>query len=272
MPLPLGEAIADRTVGPGQPLPSCRALARQLGVSRNTVFAAYGKLADLGLVTVRDRSGFFVSLESTPSAGFARTNSVPELSVAHLLGTGTERPSSLRKIEQPTDWSRYPYPFLYNQIDPSMFPVQAWRECTRLALNARRLPVWSGDAGSEDSADLVEQLRCRLLSYRGLKLPPEEILITSGAQNASFILGLLFRDAPGAIAVEDPGYPEARNAFTLSGNPVAAAPVDAQGLVPGLVPRDCKAVYCTPSHQFPTGVTMSLNPASSCWTGPFSAA
>lgn len=252
-------AIADGTFGPGQPLPSCRALARQLGLSRNTVFAAYGKLTDLGLLVAKDRSGFTVSAGIPPTPDGAGASAVPELAVAHLLAGASARPSALRKIEHPQDWSRFAYPFLYSQIDPAMFPLQAWRECMRLALNAGRLPAWSGDAGGEDSPQLLDQLRGRLLSHRGLSLTRDEILITSGAQNALFILGLLFRDAPGAIAVEDPGYPEARNAFALSGNALAAAPVDAQGLVPDLLPARCKAVYCTPSHQFPTGVTLPLD-------------
>lgn len=256
----VGEALADNIIAPGQPLPSCREMARQLGVSRNTVFAAYAKLADMGLILARDRSGHIASpegLPSRPAAGAARRAPPPALT--RLLPDPASRPSALRRIEHPHDWSRYPYPFLYNQIDPSVFPLQGWRECMRLALSVKRLPVWSADAEGADSSALVEQLCQRLLSRRGLRVRPDEILITAGAQNALYILGVLFRSASGAIAVEDPGYPEARNAFRLAGNPVAAAQVDRDGLMPDSLPDGIKAVYTTPSHQFPTAATMTLD-------------
>jgi GntR family transcriptional regulator/MocR family aminotransferase len=255
----VGEALTCNAIAPGQPLPSCRAMAAHLGVSRNTVFAAYAKLADMGLIQSKDRSGHIAS-PNAPGAGSpsGRVHEDPPLALAHLLPEAGQRPSELRRIEHPHDWNRYPYPFLYNQIDPAMFPLQGWRECMRLALNVKRLPVWSADAEGADNAALVEQLCQRLLSRRGLRVRPDEILITAGAQNALFILGLLFRGTKGAIAVEDPGYPEARNAFALAGNPVAPVPVDRDGLMPDRLPDGIKAVYTTPSHQFPTAATMTL--------------
>ncbi len=255
----IGEALATHVISPGQPLPSCRALAAQLGVSRNTVFAAYSKLADMGLVLSKDRSRHIASPDGPPGSVVKGTREPPQpLALSHLIPQPDRQPSALRRIEHPHDWSRYPYPFLYNQIDPAMFPLQGWRACMRQALNVKRLAVWSSDAEGKDSAALVEQLCQRLLSRRGLKVRPDEILITAGAQNALFILGMLFRDAPGAIAVEDPGYPEAHNAFALAGNPVAAAELDAHGLIPDSIPNGTKAVHTTPSHQFPTAVTMPL--------------
>lgn len=251
-------AINAQTIAPGQKLPSCRALAQQLGVSRNTVFSAYGKLVDLEILVAKDRSRFVVNAAWSGTTQPTETHNAPSLPIAHLLPAAKNAPSSLPKIEHPTNWSSYPYPFIYNQADPSMFPLQGWRECMRDAMNVKRLSTWSGDAGGEDSALLIAQLRQRLLGYRGLRVSEDEILITSGAQNALFILGLLFRDAAGDFAVEDPGYPEARTAFVLSGNTVGAAPVDSNGVVPEKIPAGCKVLYCTPSHQFPTGVTLPL--------------
>ena len=121
-----------------------------------------------------------------------------------------------------------------------------------------RLPVWSGDSEGSDSDFLVEQLQKRLLSYRGLRAGRDEILITAGSQNALFILGMLFAGKAGAIAVENPGYPETRNAFVLAGNAVIGVPIDADGMDISAIPKQCEVVYVTASHQFPTAATLPL--------------
>ena len=128
----------------------------------------------------------------------------------------------------------------------------------RLALNVKNLPVWSGDLGGADSNQLVEQLQKKLFNYRGLRASRNEILITAGAQNGLFILGLLFAEDSGSVAMENPGYPEARNAFLLSGNRITGIEVDDQGLNVNLIPKTCGMVYTTPSHQFPTTATMPM--------------
>ncbi|MGR3312934.1 MAG: aminotransferase class I/II-fold pyridoxal phosphate-dependent enzyme [Roseovarius indicus] len=121
-----------------------------------------------------------------------------------------------------------------------------------------RLPVWSGDSDGSDSDFLVEQLQKRLLSYRGLRAGRDEILITAGSQNALFILGMLSAGKAGAIAVENPGYPEARNAFVLAGNEVIGVPIDTDGMDISAIPKQCKVVYVTASHQLPRAATLPL--------------
>jgi len=256
----ISEAIASHSIASGEALPSCRVLSADLKVSRNTVFAAYARLIDLGILISKDRSGYYVNPEYVTQlpAETASTKDEPAIIAEARLPAAGARPSDLRKVAHPPDWSAYPYPFIYNQIDPRIFPIQQWRECTRLALNLGRLPVWSGDSDGSDSDHLVEQLQKRLLGYRGLRAGKEEILITSGSQNALFILGMIFAGRAGAIAMEDPGYPEARNAFTLAGNEIVGVPLDAGGMEIGAIPEQCKVIYVTASHQFPTAVTMPL--------------
>lgn len=236
-------------------MPSCRELAAHLGVSRNTVFAAYSKLVDLGLLTVKDRSGFAVkpTTVSTIAASQATPRSTPR-----LVDFGQAAPSSLSRISHPRDWSSYPYPFIYNQTDPKLFPIDDWRECSRQALKRSTLTEWTGELVEGDSPQLIRQLRQRLLIYRGVVADDQEIMITLGAQNALAIIGLLFSRKRGAIAVEDPGFPDARNAFTVTGNRVVGVDVDDEGLIVENVPEHSKLIFVTPSHQFPTSVTMSL--------------
>jgi len=250
----VSSAINSEALSPDKSLPSCREMAEQLGVSRNTVFAAYGRLIDLGLVVSRDRSGYYIN------------PLLPDYTTCEINDTTTDTLSNcpvqfdslgLVPVDNPLNWTSYPYPFIYNQIDPDLFPVDAWRECTRLALGTTQMPAWRDDSVESDSPQLAQQLRHRLLSTRGIHADEDEILITLGAQNALFIIGATFAHKNKPIAIEDPGFPGARNAFTLTGNRIIGVPIDENGLVIDAIPTGCQLVFTTPSHQFPTMVTMS---------------
>ena len=108
-----------------------------------------------------------------------------------------------------------------------------------------------------DSPYLIEQLRQRLLSARGIVARPDEILITLGAQNALSVLGTLFAQFNQPVAIENPGFFGAFNAFRMAGNRLVGVPIDHEGIIPSAIPESVKLVFTTPSHQFPTMVTMS---------------
>ena len=252
----VSSAITSQTLSIDKRLPSCRELAEQLGVSRNTVFSAYNQLIDLGLLVAKDRSGYFVnpialsSTETSDSQAYSDDQfNNPSPVLFESFG--------LAPVDNPLDWTSYPYPFIYNQIDPNLFPVDSWRECTRLALGRGKMPAWRDDAVESDSPQLSQQLRQRLLSSRGIYANEDEVLITLGAQNALFIIGATFAHKNKLIAIEDPGYSYGRNAFQLTGNKLVGVPVDDEGLVVSAIPDNCQLVFTTPSHQFPTMVTMS---------------
>lgn len=249
----LGDAIAADVLPAELALPSCRVLAAAHGVSKNTVQAAYDRLVELGLVQVRPKSGYFVAMVQGPPPGFPVT-----ATARSALTLPEPRPSSLPRVRHPPGWRESRFPFVYNQIDPTLFPIEAWRECSRLALGKRGLAELTADDEAGDNPHLVSHLRKRLLAHRGIAASEGEIMVTLGTQNVIALAGLLVRPIAGMIAVEDPGYPDARNAFALTGNAVAPVPVDGEGLRVDLIPPRCKLVYVTPSHQFPTGVTLSF--------------
>lgn len=251
----ISAGINSHVLSPDKRLPSCREMAEQLGVSRNTVFAAYGRLIDLGLVIARDRSGYYVNplIQEDAASGSNDAASADVSSPAPIQFESL----GLVPVDNPLNWTSYPYPFIYNQIDPTLFPVDSWRECTRLALGTTQMSAWRDDSVESDSAQLTQQLRQRLLSSRGIYANEDEILITLGAQNALFIIGATFAHRNKPIAVEDPGFPGARNAFNLTGNRIIGVPIDEDGLVIDAIPSDGQLVFTTPSHQFPTMVTMS---------------
>ncbi|GAW36903.1 putative HTH-type transcriptional regulator YjiR [Roseovarius sp. A-2] len=255
----VSSAIARDLFPRGAPLPSCRDLSAHLGVSRNTVHDAYCRLIDIGLVTSKDRSGYFVDeavADRERAAIASKDEKTSGPSPLEKMMSHVQRPSQMAKVDHPKDLSSYPYPFVYNQIDPKWFPIQEWRESMRAAMAASALASWSRDAGEADSPNLIKQLQQRLLGYRGISAEPDEILVTSGAQNAISLLAMLNAYVGRSVAIEDPCYPEARNAFEVAGNRLCAVPVDQCGLIVDRIPAGVGLVYTTPSHQFPTTVTM----------------
>ena len=251
----VSEAIMSDALAYDGPLPSCRELAAQLSVSRNTVFAAYNRLVDLDFLVSRDRSGYFVHprMEAQQKARGKARAAERETQPCPV----DFKPTTLEPIIMPVDYRSYPYPFIYNQTDPDLFPVDGWRECSRQALGRARMPAWASDAVESDSPQLLQQLRQRLLSTRGIHAEEDEILITLGAQNALFLLGSIFARQGNPVAMENPGYFGARNAFVQTGNTLIGVPIDEEGLIPSAIPAGCQLVFTTPSHQFPTMVTMS---------------
>lgn len=124
-------------------------------------------------------------------------------------------------------------------------------------MNAVNTPDWTADHFDTDSMALVDQLRSRVLPRRGVNAAPEEVLITMGAQHALYMLADLMMWGK-CVGIEEPGYPDARNIFSLKASHVLGLPVDDDGLLVGEHLAVCDYVYVTPSHQSPTTVTMSL--------------
>ncbi len=231
-------------------------MSRQLKVSKNSVFEAYSALAELGVLESQSRSGFRVGM-ITPGldnqgsgdcgAFFAVSAQITPL-VARLPSKGSISPVSS---------AGFAFPFLYNQIDADLFPIEAWRECSRLALGRSALPIWVSEAVESDSPDLVFQIRQRLLHYRGIRTERDEILMTVGAQHALCLLSTLFAPDDRPVAFENPGYHEARHLFRLYGNKIAPVGVDQDGLNPDDLPEVFKLAYVTPGCQFPSMVVLS---------------
>jgi GntR family transcriptional regulator/MocR family aminotransferase len=253
----VSSAITSQALSLDKRLPSCRELADQLDVSRNTVFAAYNRLIDLGLLVSRNRSGYFVNPIALSMPVAKKEPNKASIDQSSQSSPVEFSPLNLIPIDNPLNWTSYPYPFIYNQIDPNLFPVDSWRECSRLALSRTQMPAWRDDSVESDSSQLIQQLRQRLLSSRGIYTEEDEILITLGAQNALFIIGTMFSNRNLPIAIEDPGFFGARNAFQLTGNQLVGIPVDNEGLDVSAIPDDCQLVFTTPSHQFPTMITMT---------------
>jgi len=251
-------AILDGHLPVGVALPSTRELATQLGVARNTVALAYELLVNEGYLVTRSRSGHYVNPEIRAGRAEASPRHFAPKAARPTQWAGRFQltPSTQRNIVKPKDWQKYPYPFIYGQIDPALMPVAGWRECVTQALSVAEIRDWSADLIDGDDPLLLEQIQARLLARRGVWAAPEEILVTVGAQQALYLLATLLVGAETTVGVEDPGYPDARNIFASRSAHVVPLPLDEDGLALSPALDACEFVYLTPSYQCPTNVTM----------------
>lgn len=253
----LVSAILDGTLPPDTPVPSSREMAEHLGVARNTVVLAYQQLRDDGYLEARQRSGYYVN--GSILAGRAPQPASP------LPGEPLDwdrrlwmRPTAQRSISKPADWQQHPYPFLYGQFDPALFPTADWRECCIKTLSVMGIREWAPDQIARDDESLVQQIRTRVLPRRGVWAGADELIVTVGAQHALYMVADLLLRQGTRVAIEEPGYPDARNIFLRRTREVLSLPVDRRGLpVDGWL-SGLDYVYVTPSHQCPTGVTMPI--------------
>ena len=252
-------AILDDKLPLEIPLPSSRELARHLGIARNTVVLAYQQLIDEGYLVARERSGYYI--DKTMLDGRVRVEPLKfegEHSPPDWKRHIKFHPSQQRNIIKPVDWKKYPYPFLFGQLDPGLFPIADWRDCCRQALSVSDIQDVTPDRIDIDDPLLIEQIQARILPRRGVWASRDEILITMGAQQALYILADLLIGKGTRVGMENPGYPDARNIFELKSPQMVPLTVDDQGVVANSDLSSCEFVYLTPSHQSPTTVTMPL--------------
>lgn len=254
----LGKAIMNGHIPEDLPLPSSRKLSELLGVSRNTVILAYEQLAADNYIVSRQRSGYYVNHKmigwndpeiKDPGASSNRVDWSQRVKMS---------PSKQRNIVKPDDWQKYQYPFVYGHFDSESFPLTKWKECTKDSISSSSLKVWGPDIHNADDSLLLDYIHTHILPRRGVWADTDQILITLGAQNAIYLLSRLLLDQNSTFGMEHPGYTDVVNIAESSGANVKLLDVDDDGLVLSDELQDCDCVYVTPSHQFPTTVTLSI--------------
>jgi GntR family transcriptional regulator/MocR family aminotransferase len=252
----LRAAILDGRLADGARLPASRVLARTLGISRFTVDDAYSRLIADGYVVGRHGSGTFVAYGAPPIAPALASTPPPSPDRGWsrwALGLSAPRMS----YEDPP--LRYSFKQGVPALDP--FPLAAWRRCQATANQAMR-PELHGYGSVRGHAPLREAIAAYLARSRMLRCVPDQIVITSGTQQALDLLARLFVDPGDLVAVEEPGYPTAHRVFRAAGAELFPIPVDGDGLQVELLAErgaGTKLVYVTPSHQFPTGGVLPLS-------------
>jgi GntR family transcriptional regulator/MocR family aminotransferase len=236
----LRAAIVAGRVAHGERLPATRDLARQLGVSRHTVTTVYGRLVAEGYLVGRAGGGTYVSYEASPAP------------VSQHAGV-RPRPFAGLQIAPP------PAPdgvdLRMGRPDPRLFPLAEWRRCVVTALQTAP-PGGSPPPGGY--GDLRRAFARWVARSRGVDADPANVVVTAGAQHAVDLATRALLRPGDTVAVENPGYGVVRRLFESLGLRVVPVPLDAEGLVVDAIPAVARLVYVTPSHQSPSGVTMSL--------------
>jgi GntR family transcriptional regulator / MocR family aminotransferase len=234
----LRSAILEGRLTAGLRLPSSRELARQFRVRRNVVVAAYEHLLSDGLVEARTGAGTYVAAELPPRARAIKFVSRPSAATP-----GERGPFALGRTYAAPDLLR------------------------RLGIAVRRqITTGTGiDRGYGDprgSEALRHQIAIHLAATRGIQCDPACIVILGSTQQALRLCSEALLKPGDAVWFEDPCYPFSRRALEAARVKIVPVPVDSQGLDVPYALKQCpaaKAVYITPSHQFPLGVTMSMS-------------
>lgn len=244
----LRSAILDARLRGGDALPPTRVLARQLKVSRSTIEVVYERLGAEGFVVSRVGAGTYVrdGIAASPKRTSIQSGS-------RVLRA---RPI-WRQIKPSTAFDqRVRYDFRTGLPDASRFPHQSWRSHVARVLrsDASRVGVYEHPAGH---AGLRETVARHLGVSRGLQVTADDIVITSGAQQAIDVIARTLLSRGDVVAMEDPGYQPPRRLFLSLGVRVVGVPIDREGIVVDALPRRARLVYVTPSHQYPLGVSMT---------------
>jgi GntR family transcriptional regulator / MocR family aminotransferase len=248
----LRTAILDGRLKPGLRLPSTRALADRLRVSRNTAVAAYDLLLSEGYVAARAGAGFHVSSVAKVPARLSPRQAEMALSsrlsaYAQMLVVGGI----------PAQEDRPEFDFALGMPDTRHFPFAVWsRLANRSIRNLARMPTRFGDAQGQPS--LREAIARHVSFTRAVACEAASILVVNGAQQAFDLLArVLVVSGKTQVAVESPGYGPAQAAFAAAGGKIVPVPVDDEGLRVHKLGTATRIVSVSPSHQYPLGCVMS---------------
>ncbi|WP_084637507.1 PLP-dependent aminotransferase family protein [Paludibacterium yongneupense] len=250
----LRHAVAQGLLARGMQVPSTRELAARWGLSRGTVEQAYERLVIEGYLVRRRGAGTFVAV------------SLPE----HFLLPDTPcripRTAALpagKPLPEPAEQSycgstlRAGQAFASPLADPALLDRDVWRRHLIAATRSIRIGDMHQMSGGGLEA-LREAIAAYVKSMRGIDCRAEDIVVTTGIRQSLSIISSMLRAPANVIHVEDPSYVLGRRVFESRHLDVRPTPMDGEGLrVDLLAPSGVAAVYLTPAHQAPTGVTMS---------------
>jgi GntR family transcriptional regulator / MocR family aminotransferase len=244
----LRSAVLDGRLGGGDRVPATRDLAGQLGVARGTVTAAYDRLIAEGFLESRPGSGTYVAdvaLDAEPAAG-------------RRARAGAVRPLPIWEVDPdpPPAGNRRLHDLSIGLPDPALFPLEVWRRLVSAQLRRSRLE--EATYGGRGSFRLQSEIARFLGLSRSVVAAADDVVVTAGAQQALDLVARVLVAPRTVVAVEDPGYDAVHRLFETHRADLRGVPVDEEGLVVDALPTGARLVYVTPSHQFPTGVPMSL--------------
>ncbi|HEX4683987.1 MAG TPA: PLP-dependent aminotransferase family protein [Gemmatimonadaceae bacterium] len=249
----LRNAILGGMLRPGQRVPSTRSLAAELGMSRLPVLTAYDQLLHEGYLEGHTGSGTYVCA-APPDTRLAA--SAPQRLVAR---PGRKAPNARRVAPGRDEGGIRPFRMSLPALDE--FPLTLWNRI--VARHSHRMSpsqmAYGDPAGIGALRDAIAE---HLRVARAVRCEAEQVLVTAGSQPGLRLCAAVLLEPGDRIAVEEPGYPGARAAFTAAGAELLTVPVDDEGIDVGALAslrQRVRAVYVTPSHQYPLGASMTAN-------------
>lgn len=253
------QAVLLRELRPGMRLPASRVLARELGVARNTVIEVYEQLAVEGFVEGSPGSGTFVKDTEPPLIGRTRRGPAPATRPDAAPPARALSRRGREVLERAGVFHRQWGAFMPGVPDVTRFPAQIWMRLLGHQWRGAR-PEQLSYAPPGGSMRLRRAIAGHLMTARGVRCVPEQVIVTSGIHQAVDLATRLLCDSGDEVWTEDPCYWGLRSVLHSQGLRTRALPVDAQGI-------DLRAaaghaapalVLVTPSHQYPLGMVMSL--------------
>ena len=257
-------------------LPSSRALATDLRISRLTVNLAFSRLQAEGYLLSKAGSGTFVA-NPLPESFLTADKFAPRtaegirhggLKTYRLVERRARTSGRARAIPDQRAGTQFDLGALGAGAGISLvpglpavdeFPIDIW-ERLRSRVLAQKGTHLLRHASSRGDADLRKAVATYLCDFRGARCHPDQILIVGGMQQAMLISGMALLDPGEPVWMEDPGFHQARRVFILAGAKVVPKRLDHEGIVIARAPKEKqpKIIHVTPSHQYPLGVTMSF--------------
>ena len=245
--------IMQGVLSPGTRIPTSRELAREAGISRNTVTLAYERLIGDGFLQTRPASGTFVSeIQPEHVSGTAAAVAAKQLRPAIV-----KPPIQFRGQVALHPRIRPDFDFRLSAADPALFPTREWRRHILSALDRHGGRISNAQPPAGDTK-LRHAIARWLGASRGITVTADEVLVVSGAQQAYTIISHLLVSSGVGVVVEAPCHMGAAGAFQACGANLMPVPVDESGLCPDQLPDGAALAYLTPSHQSPVGGVLPL--------------
>jgi GntR family transcriptional regulator/MocR family aminotransferase len=273
------EAVLQGRLRSGQRLPSTRALAKELGVSRTVTLQAYDRLFAEGVLVARQGSGSYVA-DTLPGEGWlswaGQRGAAGSVATDRGVGRRSHRGESTEPAVPALRISKrvsalLPFAadgvgherelaldFRYGRPDPGVLALRTWRRLVSKV--AARPPV--GYVGAGGSHRLRRALASYLGRSRGVRCDADRILVVTGSQQALDLTARVLLEPGDRVLLEEPHYQGAREAFRAAGAALCTAPTDSEGLITATLPRgdaSPRLACVTPSHQFPLGGVLTLS-------------
>lgn len=248
----LKSAVFAGRVSEGARLPATRQLARELGLSRNTVLAAYEQLRAEGFVDGRVGSGSYVTpplqdarpLHAVDSPLPAQSQFARRARIVH---------DHLRIPGRAIPGVRYAFQYGVPLTNPALTSAWARELAHAAAYTSTNYPA------SQGVPALREAVCDYLARRRGIQAEPQDVVIVAGTQQAVALTARVLLDQNDEVLLEEPHYSAMREALQIHGAKVSTLDVDEHGLKVDELPSTPPKLICvTPSHQFPTGAVLSL--------------